>query len=159
MVDNFYKDLEKARGAEALVAQILKQRNPEFQVIEVGDNRQYFHKGDILVITPTGEQHFFEVKDDSCIWKTGNVLCEDCVYYHNSDCYIDGNMYSDYEIYTVVNQNDRVIYFIDFKKLQKIYRKYGTYKEIAHSQQTTFAYLLDLYDIKRNGALIQEIKY
>jgi hypothetical protein len=37
-----------------------------------------------------------EVKDDGVIYKSGNVLCEEEVYYDEIQDYIKGNMYSDY---------------------------------------------------------------
>jgi hypothetical protein len=63
-----------------------------------------------------------EVKNDEVIHKTGNVLCEEEVYYKSYDFWKSGFMYSDYEIYCVVSEADRRIYVIDFKVLKAHYK-------------------------------------
>lgn len=158
MVEGFYRDLKKAKEAEQIVADVLSRKAPDYQFINVGDVREYYHKGDIKVILPSGEVHMVEVKDDSRIHETGNVLCEEYVYYFDCDCLQKGNMYSDYEIYCVVSKQDKKIYVIDFSILKSIYRRFDS-KEIKHTAQLTFAYLVPIGALRRKGALIAELDY
>lgn len=99
-----------------------------------------------------------EVKNDEVIYKTGNVLCEEEVYYKDADYFKDGYMYSDYEVYCVVSEPERKIYIIDFKVLKSIYKK-GENKIINHYAQYSDVYLVPIGFIKQNGGLIDIIEY
>lgn len=158
MTNQFYTDLEKAKAAEVLVCNVLSSLDTSRNYELVGAERQYFYKGDIKATDKKGNEIFIEVKDDSRIAETYNVLCEEEVYYKQHDYYGKGNMQSDYDIYAVVSKQQRKIYVIDFKCLQQIYRK-GEYKEIQHPQQTTYCYLLNLGTIKKLGGLIATLDY
>lgn len=158
VVANFYRDLEKARKAEDLVRDVFASMTDDYTFTTVGDQREYFHKGDILAVDANGNKHFIEVKDDSCIGRTQNVLCEEEVFYNSIGDYLPGNMYSDYEIYCVVSQDTRKIYVIDFKVLKRIYHK-GRYTDMPHKDQTSFVYLVPVAMIKRENGLIAVIDY
>lgn len=157
MVSNFYADLEKAHKAEELVREVFSSRTSLYSFYDVSNEREYYHKGDIKAIDDDGNEIMIEVKDDSRIAETRNVLCEELVVYKDGD-FADGNMYSDYEIYCVVSQPERTIYVIDFSILRAHYKS-GVYAEIPHSQQTTYCYLCSLGSIKGWGALMAEVKY
>lgn len=157
MVKDFFKDLNKAKKAEQIVATALS--NLGYSVADVSNDRSFFYKGDLLITLPTGEKKFVEVKDDSRIADTRNILCEEEVYYKEHDYYGKGNMQSDYDIYSVVSKAENKIYFLDFEKMKSIYKKFGKYKVIPHYDQTTFCYLLNLRDASRYGALLGEITY
>lgn len=158
MVKQFYQDLAKAQETEELVRKILAEKAPSIHFISVGNIQKYYHKGDIKAVDNNGKEYMIEVKDDSRIAQTGNVLCEEWVYYFETDTQEKGNMYSDYEYYCVVSQQDRKIYVIDFQFLKKYYRSFDS-KQINHSAQITFAYLVPIGFIKRKGGLIAEIDY
>lgn len=60
---------------EELFAQRMQNRN--FQVEDVSANPQYYHKGDIILTSPTtGIQKIVEVKFDEKINKTNNLYLE-----------------------------------------------------------------------------------
>ena len=60
--------------------------------------------GDIIITTTSGVSYNVEVKDDSVIAKTKNILCEDEVYYKKTGTYKIGNMYNNNtDIYCVVS--------------------------------------------------------
>lgn len=158
MLSTFYQDLEKAKTAEDLVLKVFDGLTDEYRFEAVGSIREYFHKGDIKATDIDGNEHFIEVKDDSCIGKTHNVLCEEDIFYQSIGEFVKGNMYSDYEIYCVVSQSTRKIYVIDFKVLKRIYHK-GQFKEIPHREQTTYCYLVPLAMIRKEGGMIAEIDY
>lgn len=158
MVNTFYEDLEKAKAAEVLVCNILSSLDSSRKYELVGAERAYFYRGDIKATDKQGNEIFIEVKDDSRIADTGNVLCEEEVYYKQHDYYGKGNMQSNYDIYAVVSKQRREIYIISFERLKQIYRK-GEYKEIKHPQQITYCYLLNLATIKKLGGLITTLKY
>lgn len=158
MVTGFYKDLAQAQGAEVLVLEELSKRTNDYKFEHVGTNRDYFYKGDIKVVANSGEQIFVEVKNDSVIAKTGNILCEEEVYYKETDWYGKGNMQSDYDIYAIVSEAERRIYLLDFKILKASYRA-GEYKVIEHPSQITYCYLLPLGVAKKVGAVITTLNY
>jgi hypothetical protein len=91
-----------------------------YKVLDVSDDPQCYHKGDLKISLPFGDR-YVEVKADSRIGDTQNILCEEAVYYKESGRYVKGNMYSDYDIYAVVSKKEKLIYFFDFAKLKEIY--------------------------------------
>lgn len=136
MVTNFYRDLEKAKKAEAIVKEVLSSLTSKYEFIDVSNIPNYYHKGDILAVDKeSGKQIFIEVKDDSRIADTKNILCEDLVYYYETGEEVKGNFYNDYEVYCIVSQPERKIYFYDFGTLQRVYKSWGEFKIIRHQQQ------------------------
>ena len=77
MLTQFDKDLQQARRAEYLALSILQEYDKERSYSFVGDQREYYHKGDIKAVAADGTISFFEIKNDSRIGETHNVLCED----------------------------------------------------------------------------------
>lgn len=159
MSKQFQIDLQKARVVEELVADVLTSVASGWTFELVGDQPQYFHKGDIIATAANGEKHFIEVKNDSCIAESGNVLCEEENYFKSGGYYSKGNIYSDYEIYCVVSQQERKMYFIDFKVMQQIYKRCGDYCYKNHWEQISYFYLLPLHRIKQFGGLIKVLNY
>ena len=159
MISNFYSDLSKARKAENLVYQVLSALTDDYAFEEVGDKREYFYKGDVKAHDECWDDDIFvEVKDDSCIYRTGNVLCEDKVFYKNNGEFGKGNMQSDYDYYAVVSQHDNLIYILDFDVLKKNYKK-GQYKIIPHEEQNTYCYLCSINKLCKWGAMMYYIWY
>ena len=158
MVFNFFEDLNKARAAENIVKDTFASLTTGYTFENVANDRQYFYKGDIKATAADGREIFIEVKDDSRIADTGNVLCEYAVYYKDGGYFGKGNMESEYDIYCVVSQSERKIYVIDFDILQANYKS-GYHKIIYHFDQDTYCYLLSLSVIKKLGGLIAIIDY
>lgn len=158
MVTGFYSDLAQARGAERLVRDVLSAQTTDYKFVTVGDVREYFYKGDIKAVDRTGKEFFIEVKNDSVIHRSGNILCEEEVYYKDTDYYGKGNMKSDYEYYAIVSEQERRIYILDFEILKATYRM-GEYKVIEHPSQITYCYLLPLGVAKSKGAVITTLEY
>lgn len=157
MLSNFKADLAAAKEAEQIVKEAIAAAG--YQVLDVSDDPQSYHKGDLLITSPTGEQRYVEVKDDSRIADTRNILCEEEVYYKESGRLVLGNMHSDYDIYAVVSKKENLIYFFDFSKLKEIYKRFGTYKTINHPEQYSNCYLLEMCRARQFGALIAKINY
>lgn len=153
MIKEFWGDLARGRVAEHKVLDTLSSLGTEYKFEFVGDQREYFHKGDIKAIAPDGREIFIDVKNDSRIHETRNVLCEEENYFKDTNTYDKGNMYSSYDVLAVVSQREQKIYFIDFHTLQKNYKK-GEYKMIEHPSQTCFCYLCSLGMIKKWGGLL-----
>ena len=158
MVENFYRDLAFGQEAEQIVREVFSSLDDSRTYEDVGSNPFYYHTGDIKVTDQNGEVRYIEVKNDSRIADTGNVLCEDEVYYKKHDYLTNGNMHSNYDIYAVVSKEQRKIYVLDFKVLKKNYRK-GSFKVIEHPQQCSYVYLLNINDIDRFGGLITVVNY
>ena len=158
MIKGFYDDLREAQKAEQLVLRTLQERTNDYTFLAIGTEREYFHKGDIKVVANNGKENFIEVKNDSVIYKTGNILLEDEVYYKDNDWYGKGNLHSDYEYYAIVSEQERRIYILDFSILREASRL-GEYKVIEHPSQITYCYLLPLGIAKAKGAVITTLNY
>lgn len=167
MVANFYADLSRAHVAEKMVADIFRGLTDKYNFTWVGNEEEYYHKGDIIATTKDGRKIFIEVKNDSRIGQTRNVLCEEIVDYFkpikDKPNYFTreskkGNMYSNYQIYCVVSHETKEIFVIDFKKLKEFYRQYR-YISITHEEQETHGYLVPLDKIKACGGLIATIGF
>lgn len=157
MLSNFSADLAAAKEAEQIVKNAIAAAG--YQVLDVADQPEFYHRGDLQITLSTGELRYVEVKDDSRIFDTRNILCEEEVYYKESGRLVPGNMHSNYDIYAVVSKKENLIYFFDFSKLKEIYKRFGTYKTINHPEQYSNCYLLELCRAKQFGALIAKINY
>lgn len=159
MIQSFSKDLKKGKRGEIIVYNYLKNKNKDLTIQDVSTDRKYFHMGDIRLITKNGDEYFFEVKNDECIGKTRNVLCEEKVYYFADDQEKKGFMYSDYTNYCIVSESERKIYLIDFQKLKEIYKSKGQYRYMSYAEQASDVYLVPLAAIEEAGALISVANY
>ena len=155
MLSNFENDRLAAKEAEQIVLNFLSVGFPQYQFKDVSESRECFHRGDIVAYLDN-MQLFIEVKDDSCIATTHNVLVEDAVYYHSS-----GNVQkyqSSADIYVVVSKEERKIYFFNHGKLKKL-AKFAPARTIAHEEQTTYCNLVSLDSTRRTGALLGIAEY
>lgn len=99
----FLSDAAKAAKAEQLVTKILNSKTSTWSFEWVGLERECRHLGDIRATdSVTGYCLYLEVKDDSRISTTGNVLCEYEKYFYEGG-YKPGNMFYDYEYYCVIS--------------------------------------------------------
>ena len=152
MMEQFFMDLEAAKPAERIVRERLAELMPDWAFQDVSTRPECYYKGDIRAIAPDGSFKYIEVKCDSRIADTHNVLCEYGVYYKNTNSYKQGNMSSKTDIYCVVSQSERTIYVINFKVLKEIYKK-GRHTIIHHDTQDTYCHLLPLDELEAVGAL------
>lgn len=144
MLDNFQNDLARGHKAEKIVLDVFSQLTDKYKFDWVGNNREYYYKGDIIATDKeSGKQIFIEVKNDSRIADTGNVLCEEEVLYFDNGLKKKGNMYCSGDIFAVVSEKEQKIYVMDYKVLRNKYRN-GKYKEIQHPQQITYCYLCSI---------------
>ena len=146
-----------AKTAEKTVLDVFSKIAPQYNFTDVSNDRRYFYRGDILTIATDGSEITIEIKQDSRIWETGNVLCEEKVLFFDSGM-AQGNMHSNYDIYCVVSPQKRRIWVFDFAIMKKLYKN-GHYIEIQHEEQVTFAYLVSIDYFDRNGALIAIVDY
>ena len=158
MVKEFYKDLAQAKNAEKLVRDVFSSLTFDYQFIDVSEQREYYKKGDIKAVDKDGKEIMIEVKNDSRIAETHNVLCEEQVFYYDICDVVKGNFYNDYEIYCVVSQEERKIYVMDFSILKKYYKRFP-YQEIKHSDQITYCYLFALSAVRKLGGMIAEVDF
>ena len=158
MLTNFYTDLKKGHRAERIVKDVFSSLTDKYTFTDVSNNPEYYHSGDIIATAADGRQIMIEVKNDGVIHSTGNVLCEEEVYYKERGYYKDGFMYNDYEIYCVVSEPSRKIYVMDFKVLKEHYKE-GRYKYFDYAQQSSDTYLLSLGLIEDYNGLIEVIEY
>lgn len=159
MVKEFWNDLAQARKSEDMVRELFASLTADYDFIDVGSQREYFKKGDIKAIRKSdGKEIMIEVKCDSRIADTRNLLCEEENYYYQTGEWIKGNFYSDYEIYCVVSKAERKVYVMDFSILQKHYKS-GQYKCIHHYDQDCYCYLCPLGCVRKWGAMLYEVSY
>lgn len=162
MVKNFYSDLAKAKLGENIVRQVLQGCQDEYEIYDVSEDKEYWHKGDIEIYDV--EEHisyYLDVKDDSRIHQTGNLLAEHRVWYAKGG-WCEGFMQnSDYDYIGYLSQPDKMIYILDFRMWQKYYlTKSQRHLQIPHGgAQTTDGYLMSLDTARKLGIVIAEIKY
>lgn len=154
----FQRDLAAAKPYEELSRQILSNLTTEYTFTNVADLPQYYHYGDILATGKNGSEFFIDVKRDTRIWETKNVLCEEHVYSKTDDRDEIGFMYSHYDYLCIVSEKESRLYIIDFKVLKQIYKK-GEHRDFDHPTQWTDGYLLNLATIKRYKGLTAIINY
>ena len=162
MFKQFKIDLLNAKEAERIVMEVLQTLSGDtYTYINVSENKECWHKGDILCEDKIYYcRNYIDVKDDSCISRTGNILAEDRVYYEDDGIFIDGFMKTaKYDYVAYVSKADNKIYMLDFQLWKKNYKREGKFKEIPHSRQTTYAYLMSLNKAKELGIVVAEIDY
>ena len=155
--DQFEKDLQQGKDGEQVVLQYLQKTG--YSVEDVSGKRQDYHKGDLLITLPTGQTRYIEVKNDTVIGSSGNILCEEEVYYKDRDYLAPGFMYRDYDIYAIVSEDTRKIYFFDFSKLKEIYQRFGEYDRLDYPHQYSDVFYLPIHRAKQFGAFIAKVEY
>lgn len=188
MFNKFKTDLENAKEAEKIVKKVLELLAENYDFTDVSDEKEYWHLGDIKFrytynayldrydrthyyfdenyVEPLKQEefdfcnydYFIDVKDDSRIGDTGNILCEEKVYFKTSGKYAKGNMYSGYDYLAIVSKNENKIYMLDFHLLQKHYKE-GRKIRINHKEQWNDVYLYSLDKAKEDGILMATIEY
>ena len=103
MLYNFFQDLAAAKPAEQLVLNTLSSLATGWRFDDVSNIKEYRYKGDIRATSNSGQEYFLEVKNDSRIAETGNILCEYKNFIKDGAYYIKGNMLSDYDFYCIVS--------------------------------------------------------
>lgn len=152
LLTNFEEEKAKGKRGEKIVHSLLLSLG--YEVEDVSEIREYRYKGDFIV-----NGLMIEVKNDERIGSTGRVLCEEEVYYKEDDRYCKGNMHCDSDIYVVVSEDTRKIYFFDFKVIQSLYKRLGDPKDIDHPQSITYARLLDLSFIRKHNGILGIVEY
>lgn len=158
MLSTFMLDLQGAKAAERITLEAFQRHSPQFKFIDISANPDYYYKGDLLAVGANGKRYYIEVKDDSRIADTHNVLCEYGVFMNDSGAMRKGNMYSSCDLYCVVSKQEHLIYVLDFQKLQAIYKE-GKHKTIQHKEQTTYAYLCSLEMLDAVGAVLGTLEF
>ena len=160
MVKGFYDDLAKAKRAEQITLEVLETATLDYDFTDVSTEEEYYHKGDIEVYDLDWDCHYYiDVKDDGVIYKTGNFLAEDQIYYKESGELRDGFMRnSTYDYVAYVSQPEQKIYMLDFTAWQKYYKQ-GFFKRIPHEDQNTHGYLMPKWKAREYGILLAEIDY
>lgn len=158
MIRDFFKDLADAKPAEQIVLNTLSSLATGWCFTDVSNIEEYRYKGDIRATNDNGQVFFLEVKNDSRIAETGNILCEYKNYIKDGSYFIKGNMTSNYDFYCVVSQQQRKIYIFDFSILQAHYTE-GKHRIIEHFDQDTWCYLLPVERMRELGGVIAELDY
>jgi|GEM_PF-2115971 len=160
MVSNFFSDLRKAKVGEGIVLDVLRNCSKDkYEISDVSDNRDYYYKGDIDVYDSGEDKHYLiDVKMDSKIAETHNILCEEEVYYEETGEYRPGNMASDYDYIAIISVKAQKIYIIDFQLLKAHYKEGRDYVK-NHGEQTTYGTLFSLAKARDYGMIDAVIDY
>lgn len=144
-MSDFYRDLAKAKKGEAITLDVLRHTTNEFVFDDVSDDKAYFYKGDIRALDDAWglDEYYIDVKMDGCIATTGNILCEEKVYFKEYGRYQKGNMHSNYDYMAIIAVDAQRIYIIDFNKLKKHYKEGRSYYK-DHGDQITYGTLFPL---------------
>jgi hypothetical protein len=159
-MSQFTDDLAIGRRGELIALDVLSKLYKQCEFIDIARDKDFYYIGDIKVINKqSGNERFIEVKNDSRIADTHNVLCEDEYFNKYDGEFYKGNMHNcGTWLYCVVSEQERKIYTFDYAALQAIYRK-GEFKRIKHETQDTYAYLLPIGTLARKGILLETINY
>ena len=186
MFNKFKTDLNNAKEAEKIVREVLQCMTDNYCFTDVSDAKECWHLGDIEVnhsycaycdrydinhmydsdcnqlsyeeFEFNNSNYFIDVKDDKRIGDTGNILCEERVYYRKYCELVEGFMYSHYDYLAVVSKKEKRIYILDFHLLQKHYRQ-GRKIRLSYTEQWSDVYLYSLDKAKENGILLVTIEY
>lgn len=159
MLIDFQKDMEAAKPAEQLALHVLSSLTTGYTFTDVSNVKEYRYRGDIKATNNvTNQETFIEVKNDSRIADTNNILCEYQNYIKDGGYFIKGNMCSEYDYYCIVSQQQRKMYILDFSILQAHYTE-GKHKIIEHFDQDTWCYLLPLQRMRELGGVVAELDY
>lgn len=157
---DFWQDLSAAKKVEKKALEVFQRHAANYTIVDVSDIKEYYHKGDLKAIAADGKEYMLEVKADSRIHETGNVLCEEANYWYDTGLTTQGNMYSDYQYYCVVSEQARKIAVIDFQVLRAHYADaHHQYREIRHNDNISCVYLFPLKEIKQLGGLVALLDY
>lgn len=162
MVKGFYDDLKAAKKGESIVLNVLKSITTDYEFDDVSNDKTYWHIGDISVYDNAWDCHYYiDVKDDSCISYTGNILAEHRVWYKDSGWEKGFMQTACYDYVAYLSQADKKIYILDFPLWKKHYQNvFKKHKYIPHGgEQTTDAYLMSLNKAKELGIVLYEIDY
>lgn len=154
---NFQKDLREAREAEIIAREVLSKTTEDYRFYDVSNMKKFRHRGDIVSRNLKDDSPcFIDVKDDSVIHHTRNILCEDRVSYNGR--VQDGFMRYDYDYLCIVSQPEKRMYLVDFDVLKKHYKQ-GRYLLQAYDWQYSHTYLFPLRKARKLNALVAEIDY
>jgi hypothetical protein len=160
MVNNFKKELKKNRIAEIILLQVLQSvADDKIDFVDVTDNPDLYHYGDIMGTDKNGNVTFFDAKNDGIIAKTGRVFCESHKYFFNNMKRHSGYMEDGkYDYMCVVDRKSNKIYVLDFKVLKSIYKDY---KEVQTTLSDAYSYgtVIPLDECRKEKALIYTITY
>ena len=164
MSSKFYEDLKKAKVGEEIVLDVLKNATNEWIFTNVSEDEEYYYKGDIEAWNIDVGCLYIDVKMDSRIAQTGNVLCEKKVYSYKDKKYHKGNLDSDYDDLAIISVEAKKIWIIDFNVLKKHYKEGRAYSKDHYDNngnlsQKTIGTLCSLKQIKKWGGLLYEIEY
>lgn len=152
---DFWSDLAAAKKVEQKALECFSRLTDQYTFIDVSDDRSYYHKGDIKAIAADGREIMLEVKGDTRIADTHNVLCEEANYWFDRGGYTKGNMYSDYQYYCIVSQEAGQIIVIDFAVLRANYKNSNhRYITISHKDNDSYCYLFPLKELKELGGIV-----
>ena len=163
--EHFLHDVEENEIAELITEDVLNCLTNDYEFTNVRDVKEYQHKGDILVKNKKdGSTTFVEVKNDSRIAgredSTGNILCEDMVYYEDKCEWKHGFMRYCNDYLAVVSRQAQKIFILDLSVLKRYYRQ-GSFvskmKVLPGQYSSVFLYPLEIAE--RVGALLYEIDY
>ena len=158
MVTNFYKDLKKAKVGEAITLDVLRNSTLDYDFNDVSEEEEYRYLGDIEAVNDWNERKYLDVKMDSRIAETGNILCEYKVYFKDTGTYAKGNMQSNYDYLAIISVEAKKIWIIDFPLLKKHYKEGKPYTK-DHGEQITYGTLFSLNKARKYNMVVAEITY
>lgn len=156
---SFKQDAAAALPGELKTMEVLASLTNDYSFQHIDDQTVLGKRGDIIATNKqSGKSYYIEVKNDSRIAETGNVLCEYTKYFKDTGKYRCGSMSYNYEIFIINSTKNRCLYVIDFEKLKTFYSK-GKWVQIEYDNEITYAFLVKLDEVQRQGALMNVIYY
>ena len=159
-VDGFIQDYEFGKIGEQITAKIFNLMGGKtYSFTMVGHLYEYRHIGDIICRNKlTNKETIIEVKNDTRIGTTGNVLCEIDNYYFDSGEHRKGNIYNPSDIYVVVSRDTHTLFVFNQEKLRQIMTRCRLIN-IPHQDQITTGFLVPVELAQEEGALITTVDF
>lgn len=156
-VSDFKADLQTGKDGERIALEVLCNITENYAFQDVSDVKEMYHKGDIIAYKDD-ESYYLDVKNDSKIHATCNILCEDKIFYRRNKEMKEGFMASEYDYLVIVSQPEKKIYIINFDKLKKHYKE-GRRQEMHYSWQYSICYLYPLEEAYKHNMVEAVIEY
>jgi hypothetical protein len=153
--EDFQHNVKVSLEAEEIAQQLLWQLTHK-KFTSVRDNPEYFHIGDLLSSDGKG----YDVKDDGIIHNSGNVFCEVKKKWKSGKVTDGWMLNGEYDYLVILDRVGKNIYVLDFKKLKKIYKPYGFYKNnINMGDNYTDGFIVSLLRCRMLGVIVHEAQY
>lgn len=158
--ENMQHDMAIAEKAERILLDVIdSELGLDYDVVYTAQEKEWRKRGDVAIMDYNGKDIGLDAKDDGVCYRTGNIFVEEVIdrgYYWE-----DGWIKAKYDVLAVVSQQDSKIYFIDFPRLKKEYKRLRHAFDVPSKfkNHTCYGSLVRINKLREKGLLIAEVEY